>query len=91
MKSHTATFTIERNVNGDDNEIELVITACFYDDEIEILTIKDERGVEIEVSDKELDGAKEAIIKALLKEQEHYEGCCAEDQADDRRYNSNNY
>ena len=83
----TATFTIERN----DNEIELVVTACFYDGEIEILSVTDERGVEVELSDEETTKAEEAIIKILRKEQEHYEGCCAEDQADDRRYNSNNY
>ena len=66
----TATFTIERN----DNEIELVVTACFG--EIEILSVTDELGDEVELSDEETTKAEEAIIKILRKEQEHYEAWC---------------
>jgi len=48
---------------------------CPPDDEpeIEILTAKDERGVEIEITDEELRRAEDALIKAMIEARDDYE------------------
>jgi len=56
---------------------------CPPDDEpeIEVLTAKDERGVEVEITDAELRRAEDALIKAMIEARNDYEA----DRADSIR------
>ena len=49
--------------------------------EVEILTVKDERGVEIEITDAELRRAEDALLKAVIEARDDYEA----DRADSIR------
>jgi len=49
--------------------------------EIEVLTVKDDRGVEIEITDAELRQAEDALIKATIEARDDYEA----DRADSIR------
>ena len=49
--------------------------------EIEVLTVKDDRGVEIEITDAELRQAEDALIKAMIEARDDYEA----DRADSIR------
>jgi len=49
--------------------------------EIEVLTVKDDRGVQIEITDAELRQAEDALIKAMIEARDDYEA----DRADSIR------
>lgn len=49
--------------------------------EVEILTVKDERGVEIEITEDELRRAEDALLKAVIEARDDYEA----DRADSIR------
>ena len=46
--------------------------------EVEILTVKDERGVEIEITDAELRRAEDALIRAMIEARDDYEAGIAD-------------
>jgi len=83
-----------------DNEVTLTITGDYYPGaeghkahpmdrftpaEVEILTIKDERGVEIELGDEETTKAEEALAEAAAEERESNEADRADSIRDQQR------